>query len=383
MGKIGSLNKMMRQGTEQRLSGQAQIRASGARQAGPFFGAIDLGTNNCRLMIAAGTPNGFRVVDSFNRSVRLGEGLRVSGRLAEESMTRALDALRICVERMRQWPLSHVRAVATEACRRAVNGRGFLERVQTEIGLTIDIITAREEAELALESCSPLFRMPSRPPSQSERGVLFDIGGGSTEVAWVRVDQERKSQTLIGTTSMPVGVITLQEMFGEGHGSSYEDMVSHVQSHLVGFENVHRIRREVAQGNACLLGTSGTVTTLAGVALALPRYNRAAIDGLTLPGQIMRSAIDTLRSLSRDHLAMHPCVGQDRVKYVLPGCAIFEAIHRTWPIEEVTIADRGLRDGMLLRMARDHGQRFTRERRRTHRHVTPRSRGPLGNYATI
>ena len=374
---------MMRQGTEHRLSGQASMRTSGTRQAGPFFGAIDLGTNNCRLMIAAGTANGFRVVDSFNRSVRLGEGLRLSGRLAEESMTRALDALRICVERMKQWPLSHVRAVATEACRRAVNGREFLERVQSEIGLTIDIITAREEAELALESCSPLFRVPSHAPARAERGVLFDIGGGSTEVAWVRIDQARKSQTLIGTTSMPVGVITLQEMFGEGHGSSYEEMVSYVQSYLAGFENIHRIRREISQGNACLLGTSGTVTTLAGVALALPRYNRSAIDGLTLPGDVMREAIDTLRGLSRDHLSAHPCVGEDRVKYVLPGCAIFEAIHRAWPIEEVTIADRGLRDGMLLRMARDHGQRFTRERRRTHRHVTPRSRGPLGNYVTI
>ncbi|OUI83502.1 exopolyphosphatase [Gluconobacter sp. DsW_056] len=373
---------MMRYGTDHNLSGPMPVHAS-ARRTGPFFGAIDLGTNNCRLMIAAGTPTGFRVVDSFNRSVRLGEGLRASGRLAEDSMKRALDALRVCAERMRQWPLVHVRAVATEACRQAANGREFLARVQHETGLTIDIITAREEAELALESCSPLFRQPEHRPVHADRGVLFDIGGGSTEVAWVRIDPERQTQTLIGTTSVPVGVITLQEMFGEGHGSSYETMVSHVQEYLKGFENVHRIRREVTHGKTRLIGTSGTVTTLAGVALSLPRYNRAAIDGLTLPGHSMMDAIGSLRGLDHDELAEHPCVGAERMKFVLPGCAIFEAIHRLWPVEDVTIADRGLRDGMLLRMARDHGQRSGKGRHTTSRHATPRSRGPFGTYATI
>ncbi|EHH68292.1 Ppx/GppA phosphatase family protein [Gluconobacter morbifer] len=375
---------MMRYGTDNGSSGQTGMRAYAPRKTGPFFGAIDLGTNNCRLMIATGTSTGFRVVDSFNRSVRLGEGLRASGRLAEEAMRRALDALRICAQRMQQWPLSHVRAVATEACRQAVNGHEFLARVRQETGLKIDIITAREEAELAVESCSPLFREEASAFSLAERGVLFDIGGGSTEIAWVRIDRQRQTQTLIGTTSMPVGVITLQEMFGEGHGASYEEMVGHVQHYLLNFENVHRIRREVTQGNARLIGTSGTVTTLAGVAMSLPRYNRSAIDGQTLSGQVMRSAIGTLRGLNRGALASHPCVGPERVGYVLPGCAIFDAIHRLWPVHEVTIADRGLRDGMLLRMARAHGQRSRKGNVQTaSRHAPPRHRGPLGDFVTI
>lgn len=344
---------------EARRAGSEDARRSFARADGPFFGAIDLGTNNCRLMIATGTPNGFRVVDSFNRCVRLGEGLRATGRLAEESMKRALEALRICVDRMRLWPLARVRAVATEACRRAANGHEFLAMVERETGLAIDIITPREEAELALESCSRLFESPETDTGRSGRGLLFDIGGGSTEIAWLRVDRERRRQSLIGTTSVPVGVITLQEMFGDGHGAAYERMIAHIRDHLSGFESVHQIGREIAQGNVTLVGTSGTVTTLAGVALALPRYNRAAIDGLTLAGGVMRDAITALRMLDENDLRGHPCVGPDRVRYVLAGCAIFEAIHRTWPVDAVTIGDRGLRDGMLLRMARDHGGRFS------------------------
>ena len=368
------------------MTGRESLRSSATHaRAGTFFGAIDLGTNNCRLMIAARTTNGFRVVDSFNRSVRLGEGLRASGRLAEESMKRALDALSICAERMQQWPLAHVRAVATEACRRAINGQEFLARVRRETGLVIDIITAREEAELALESCSPLLQAGLQRHVEPERGVLFDIGGGSTEVAWIRVDRRNQRQTLIGMTSMPVGVINLQEMFGQGHDEgAYPEMVEYVRSQLMDFEGVHRIRREVGQGNVRLIGTSGTVTTLAGVALSLPRYNRAAIDGLTLPGNIMLDAIGTLRGLGAEGLLAHPCVGHDRAKFVLPGCAIFEAMQSLWPVDDVTIADRGLRDGMLLRMARDHSQRPNRGQSPATRHVSPRQpRGPLGNYATI
>ncbi|WP_174523595.1 Ppx/GppA phosphatase family protein [Neokomagataea thailandica] len=346
------------------MIGCAQQRSMPGRYAGPFFAAIDLGTNNCRLMIAARTASGFRIVDSFNRCVGLGEGLKVSGRLAEDAMNRTIEALRICAERLHQWPLTELRAVATEACRRAGNGRDFLARVLRETGLKIDIISPREEAELAVESCSALFNQCSNAQN-AERGVLFDIGGGSTEIAWVRLDHRRNEHTLIGTTSLPLGVISLEETFGSGHGTSYDDMVNHVFDQLAPFESIHRIYREVLQGRTRLIGTSGTVTTLAGVALALPRYNRAMIDGATLPGENMCEAIRTLRHIGPQGLIEHPCVGPDRSRYVLPGCAIFEAIYQMWPIQQVTIADRGLRDGMLARMARDHALYSASVRRRT------------------
>ncbi|QDH17807.1 Ppx/GppA phosphatase family protein [Swingsia samuiensis] len=375
----------MKQGGQQTLSSHFSTSSMAPRLAGPFFGAIDLGTNNCRLMIAAPTARGFRVVDNFNRAVRLGEGLRGSGFLAEDAMRRTLDALKICADRMTQWPLSHVQAVATEACRQAINGKEFLDRVQKEIGLTIDIITAREEAELALESCSPLFPSAQHyARAVHKRGIIFDIGGGSTEIAWVQIDHKRKTQTLIGMVSLPTGVIALQEMFGEGHDAiSYKKMVSYVKSLLSEFEATHRIRDEVSKGQTCLLGTSGTVTTLAGIALRLPQYDRSLIDGITLPGSVMKEAIKTLQEIPNNLRGLHPCVGKERVKYVLPGCAIFEAIHQSWPINKITIADRGLRDGMLLRMARNYRIRSHSYRPKSHFRVGIQPHMPFESYLSV
>lgn len=311
------------------------------------YAALDLGTNNCRLLVGAPTHAGFRVLDSFSRIVRLGEGLQQSGRLSEAAMERALAALHACATRLARRPVRAVRAIATEACRRAENGADFLERVRQETGLDFSIITAREEAELALESCATLLATPGR------RALLFDIGGGSTELAWVRLEPAGPP-ALIGYATLPVGVVTLAERFGH-HGFSapgYMDMVEDVAARLAAFERIHCIAHEVAIGGVRLLGTSGTVTTLAGVALDMPRYHRPDIDGRVLTADAARDATTRLRCMGRDGLARHPCVGPERADFVLPGCAIFEAIHGAWPAPTITVADRGLREGMLLRMMR-------------------------------
>ena len=353
------------------------------------YAALDLGTNNCRLLIAAPSRQGFRVIDSFSRIVRLGEGLHSSGRLSDEAMDRAIGALHACASRIGRRRLRGLRAVATEACRRADNGRVFLDRVRHETGLSIDVISTREEAELALESCATLLQtdlpdrpdrldhhgyghagientgaLPEGPDRARSRALLFDIGGGSTEIAWIRVDGDGRSDTgsgsrgrpeLVGTQSLPLGVITLAEQFGASshHQAGYEAMVEHVIAQLRRFEAVHCIAREVRRGTVRLLGTSGTVTTLASVALGLRRYRRALVDGVVLSRVAAQDAIRHLRDLGPAGLALHGCVGAERSTYVLPGCAIFDAIHRLWPTDSVVVADRGLRDGMLLRMMRD------------------------------
>jgi exopolyphosphatase/guanosine-5'-triphosphate,3'-diphosphate pyrophosphatase len=316
------------------------------------FAALDLGTNNCRLLIGAPAHGGFRVLDSFSRIVRLGEGLQNSGKLSENAMDRALGALHACAARLSRRPVRAVRAIATEACRRAANGAEFLARVRAETGLAFDIISTREEAELALESCSPLLAGPGR------RALLFDIGGGSTELAWVRLNGTRTPE-LIGYDSLPVGVVTLAEQFGhQGFADEgYRAMVEHVAGRLQSFESIHCIAHEIRLDGVRLLGTSGTVTTLAGVALGLPRYRRPAVDGQVLTHEATNQALATLRALGREGLARHPCVGPDRAAFVLPGCAIFEAIRTVWPVPEVTVADRGLREGMLLRMMRAAGHK--------------------------
>lgn len=310
------------------------------------FAAIDLGTNNCRLLVGTPAGEGFRVLDSFSRTVRLGEGLEETGRLGEAAMDRAILALKGCAQRLGRRPIRALRAVATEACRRAENGAAFLVRARAETGLPIEVISTREEAELALESCAPLLA------GRARRALLFDIGGGSTELAWVRLGEE--APRLAGTVSLPLGVVTLAERWPDAadteHG--FDAMVAEVMRQLMPFEAVHRIGQEVRQGGVVLLGTSGTVTTLAGIALALPRYSRAAVDGTVLGAEDAEAALSVLRAMGRSGLEQHPCVGPDRAEFVLPGCAVFAAIHRLWPAPQVVVADRGLREGMLLRLMR-------------------------------
>jgi exopolyphosphatase/guanosine-5'-triphosphate,3'-diphosphate pyrophosphatase len=277
-------------------------------------------------------------------------------------MERAMSALHACAARLARRPVSAVRAIATEACRRADNGEAFLARVRSETGLAFNVISTREEAELALESCSPLLRGAGR------RALLFDIGGGSTELAWVRLPADGGRQgapELIGYESLPIGVVTLAEQFGH-HGyeaQGYADMVDDVRARLAPFERIHCIAHEIRQGGITLLGTSGTVTTLAGVAMNLQRYRRPLVDGTVLSVEAADAAVALLRGLGPDGLALHPCVGPERADFVLPGCAIFEAIRDLWPAREVTVADRGLREGMLLRMIRASEQRPPRPAR--------------------
>jgi exopolyphosphatase/guanosine-5'-triphosphate,3'-diphosphate pyrophosphatase len=331
----------------------------------PAYAALDLGTSNCRLLVASPSGSGFRVLDSFSRVVRLGEGLQQSDSLCPQAMERALGALHGCAERIARRPVRGVRAIATEACRRAVNGPAFLARVRRETGLQLQVITAREEAEIALESCAPLLQVLAE--CGHRRGLLLDIGGGSTELVWVRLPQPAEPRPgLIGTISLPIGVIDVGEAWARaGAGpcideAGFEATVEAVADALRGFDRVHRIAQEIRRGGVALVGTSGTVTTLAGVALELTRYRRQLVDGVLLEAREALAAVRKLQALGAEGIAAHPCVGAERTSFVLPGCAIFTAIHRVWPAERVMVADRGLREGLLLRMMRDDAGRARR-----------------------
>ena len=310
-----------------------------------LFAALDLGTNNCRLLIGAPTRQGFRVVDSFSRIVRLGEGLAGSGALSDAAMDRTISALSACAERLQRRPVRRLAAVATEACRRAANGPSFLARAAQETGLRPRIISPREEAELAMESCAPLLEPDDR------RAILFDIGGGSTEIAWIRTGPRPE---LIGYLSIPCGVVTLAEREGgdcfsvEGFRSVVED----IHARLASFDRLHCIGQEIRRGGVRLIGTSGTVTTLAGVVMDLPKYRRQLVDGTRLCAHAADEAMTELFAMGRSGLSAHPCIGPERADFVLPGCAVYAAIRRLWPVGELTVADRGLREGMLMRLMR-------------------------------
>jgi exopolyphosphatase/guanosine-5'-triphosphate,3'-diphosphate pyrophosphatase len=322
-----------------------------AHRFAPQFAALDLGTNNCRLLIARPAGSGFRVVDAFSRIVRLGEGLAASGALSEEAMARAIDALRVCAEKIAARHVASGRYVATEACRQAANCDTFLARVREEVGLKIEIISTREEARLVVAGCAPLLN-PRIPYA-----LVFDIGGGSTEIVWLRLmgpPGRRRRPYIIGSVSLPFGVVTLTDRFGgtEVSSATYRAMVAEAMAALAPFEDTHDVLRHVRTGRVQMLGSSGTVTTLAGIHLALPRYTRALVDGSILTFEQITVVSAHLAGLDLAGRAANPCVGRERADLVLSGCAILDAICGTWPVGRLRVADRGVREGILFDLMR-------------------------------
>ncbi|WP_245506510.1 Ppx/GppA phosphatase family protein [Rhizobium sp. PP-F2F-G48] len=320
----------------------------------PLYAALDLGTNNCRLLIAQPTrPGQFRVVDGFSRIVRLGEGLAASGRLSEDAMNRSVEALKICAAKLGHRNIRRARLIATEAARAAENGVVFMERVSAETGLELEIIDRETEARLAVSGCASLVGREARSV------VLFDIGGGSSEIAVLRIGDNRSSRLanhITHWTSLPVGVVTLSERHGgrDVTPESFEGMIREVSGMLDRFDcpDIEEVR---AAEDFHLIGTSGTVTTLAGVHLDLPRYDRRRVDGLWLSDDEVSAMQARLLSWDFAARAANPCIGPDRADLVLAGCAILEAIRRRWPSTRMRVADRGLREGLLTDMMADDG----------------------------
>ena len=322
----------------------APWRRRPAGAGGHAYAALDLGTNNCRLLIAEPADEGFRVIDAFSRIVRLGEGLEIQGVLSDAAMKRTVDALRVCAGKMRRRGVVRARSVATHACRRAANCDAFLERVAEETGIALEIISAGEEAHLAVAGCLPLVDADAR------WALVLDIGGGSTELIWVGCADG--GHQVAGWTSLPCGVVTLAEAHGTDRVERdvYEAMVARVGALLDPFEAEHGVGREIAAGNVQMLGASGTVTTVAGVHLGLVRYDRAAVDGYRLDFSDVDAVADRLLRLDRAARAAIPTIGPERADLVIAGCAVLDAIQRAWPVGRLRVADRGIREGMLTAM---------------------------------
>ena len=312
------------------------------------YGALDLGTNNCRLLIARPVDGGFVVVDAFSRIVRLGEGLSHTGRLSNEAMDRAVGALSVCADKLRRRNVSLARSVATEACRRAENGEGFVERVRRETGIVLDVIDPQEEARLAVLGCHKLLEPGDGP------ALIFDIGGGSTEL--VLVDQVDGVPKIRSWWSAPWGVVSLTESEGrialEGPDrlQAYGRMRERARRAFASFAST--LPSDAA--GIRLLGTSGTVTTLASVHLALPAYDRRAVDGLHVSVDAIQKISKMIAEMEHEERAALPCIGRDRADLVVAGCAILEAIVEIWPAQKLGVADRGIREGILRSlMAKD------------------------------
>ena len=334
------------------------------------YGALDLGTNNCRLLIASPAPElgpGFRVVEAFSRIVRLGEGLSRTGRLDEAAMDRAAAALAVCADKLRRRRATRVEAVATQACRAAANGPEFVRRIERETGLRLRIIAPREEAELSVVGCAALL------DHAAEAALVVDVGGGSTELSWLSLSEPSGEPRMVAWLSLPVGVVTLAERFPEpaaADGAWFAAMVGHVRELVAAFPGADALRPAFEGGRAHLVGTSGAITSLAGMHLGLRRYERSRVDGLWMSHAECLDATRRLMSRSAAERAHEPCIGPDRADLVLAGAAILEAILELWPCERIRVADRGLREGLLLTLMRER-QPQPRRRRRGRRRPSP------------
>ena len=324
----------------------ADIGSYKSSSNGEAFAALDLGTNNCRLLIARPSGRDFTVIDAFSRVVKLGEGLATSGRLSDAAMDRTLAALNICADKLQRRNVRLARSVATEACRRAENGLEFIERVRRETGIALDIISAEEEARLAVLGCHILLEEGTGP------AVIFDIGGGSTELVLVEAGGEgSRVPRILDWQSVPWGVVSLTDTVGRGEDSEtaraarFARMRSMVSESFAPF--AARVAASARHPDIRLLGTSGTVTTLASLYLELPSYDRKAVDGLIVPSGEMREISARLSVMTPFERATLPCIGQDRADLVVAGCAILEAILDLWPAHRLGVADRGIREGIL------------------------------------
>jgi len=350
-----------------RTPGGAGSGGGASGRDAPLYGALDLGTNNCRLLIVRPARESFRVVDSFSRIVRLGEGLSQTGRLDDRAMDRAYDALAACAERVMRKGLesSRLTAVATQACRQAENGAEFIERVRVGTGLKLTIIDPVEEARLSVVGCLNLI------DPRAEAALVIDVGGGSTELSWLR--RRNRDMETAAWMSAPLGVVTLAERHPEPADPTpeqahtwYEAMVADMGAAIAERGPTDEAMMRLFQtGRGHLVGTSGAITSLAGVHLNLERYRRDLIDGLWMTRAECEAAADRLKALGPAGRAAEQCIGPDRADLVLAGAAILEAVQRAWPCERVRVADRGLREGLLLQAIRaDRTPKRNRRRRR-------------------
>lgn len=339
------------------------------------FAAIDLGTNSCRLVIASPTPASFRIVETFSKITRLGEGIINDNELSRPAMRRTINALKVCAGVIEEYaPIYRSRFVATAACRRAKNCKEFLDLVKKETGLTIETISSKEESRLAVVGCIPLLNRSIK------RALVFDIGGGSTEISLARISNSGKT-FIEGFVSLPYGVVTVSEAFPSQDMTNlaYDTIIERTHKLLKEFDEKHKISEAIKNQEIQVIGTSGTVTVLGAVHLNLPRYNRSAVDGISITKQDVDRAITKIKRLGDEGRKRHPCIGAQKADLTMAGCAIIEGLCSFWPIEEITVADRGIREGILLDlMHSDQNKPHFGKKKKFHPPFRRRSNTPNG-----
>ena len=363
---------MRRFGENRKNERKAPIPADNLQNPnGGYYAAIDLGTNSCRLVIAEPTPSSFHVVETFSKITRLGEGIINDNMLSKPAIRRTIAALKICRGVLEEYsPIVRMRFVATAACRRALNCPDFEKAVAKETGLSMEVISSREEARLAVVGCMPLLNR------MIKRALVFDIGGGSTEISLARITETGKT-FIEGFVSLPYGVVTISEAFPgrDMTNLAYNTIVERTHKILQEFEDKYQIAEAINNQEIQVIGTSGTVTVLGAVHLNLPRYNRAAVDGLAMSGSEIEHVIGRIKKMGHEGRCRHSCIGKQKADLTISGCSIIESLTTFWPISEITIADRGIREGILLDMIHHQKNNYFRKDGRYRRYFRRGQKG--------
>lgn len=307
---------------------------SGARRVG----SIDAGTNTFRLLIAElEGPDRFLPLHVSRDIIRLGRGFRARGMISEEAARRALSTLQGYAATLREYGAQEVRAVATSVCREASNGPAFLDRVRAETGIPLEAIVAAEEARLALKGALTVVSADGGPL------LLVDIGGGSTEFVLARRDRPADP------ISLPLGVVHLTEEFLRHDPPAPAEMAA-LQAHLdrALAAGLAAYRPLLGQPGLTLVGTAGTITTLAAMELGLEVYDPARVNHLRLSRAALSRLLGALTPLpARERLRIRP-LEPGREDVIVAGALILAQVMEWFQVPEVVVSDGGLLEGLIL-----------------------------------
>lgn len=329
---------------ENKLHKDAEKKA--VRDAKKYFAAIDLGSRNCRTIVGCQSKAGaFEYIETYSKSVSLADGVAASKKLSRKSMDRTIEALAFCSKVLSRYAGLTYLAVATDAMRRAENASVFIKRVKRELGLIISIITPQEEAYYAALGCIEVLSL------ETEIFVVFDIGGGSSEIALCRQKSDKDIE-LIDSLSIPYGVINLLESKDHLTFSGYSNLVQKISDLSRDFLNQYATTLDFVNNFQCI-GTSGTTTTVAALNMNLRFYDREKINDSILQFSEILKTVHYVQSLSEDERKLHPYISQSNEDLVLGGLTILEGIVRGLPASTITVTDRGVRDGVVYALTHD------------------------------
>ena len=289
--------------------------------------AIVIGSYNCRIIIVNNSPN-IKILKTISVATNLIKNLSYSNEFTHKNIKKTVRCLTMFSRKMLEYNVTKYRCVATEACRQVINSDFFIGEVKKKTGLSVEIISVNEEAQLCFQSCKKYIER------MNNEGILFDIGGGSTEISFFDVKNEK-----FETSSIPLGVINLSEKINlHGKNKITFQMKRYFQSLKSNLSN------QIDPGFS--IGSCSTVSTLSAIHLNLTTFDRKKIEGLLLDVDEIMKIINNLRNLKVNEMLKHPCI---RKKYplLLNGMEILEKILENFPIKQILVSQSGLTGGMI------------------------------------